>query len=231
MKMYMATRVAAVAIGLSLVGGMALAAPDDRRGRDQNVGAQEQKQGGQDNHARTRRNNNQGPGANQQRRGTRDFGAQNNRQRGVERARTRYEGNRTVLRRSVPLIERTRNDRRDFGNRNDRRNFGDRNDRHWGDSNRRQQVNIQQYRRNFNSPRRYRVDVYQWRDGNSYRRYGYGQRLPRQYYARNFWLANFFAYGLFSPPSGYVWVRYGPDALLIDEYTGEIVQVRYDVFY
>ncbi len=215
MKVDMATRVAAVAIGVSLVGGMALAAPDDRRGRDQNVGAQEQKQDSQGNHARTRRNNNQGPGANQTRRGTRDFGAQNNRQRGVERARARYEGNRTVLRRSV-------SDRRDFGIRNDRR---------WGDNNRRQQVNVQRYRRNFNSPRRYRVDVYQWRDGNSYRRYGYGQRLPRHYYARNFWLANFFAYGLFAPPSGYVWVRYGPDALLIDEYTGEIVQVRYDVFY
>jgi hypothetical protein len=220
--MYMATRVAAVAIGLSLAAGMAVAAPDDKRGRDQNVGTQEQKQNGQDNHARTRRNNNQGPVANQGRRGSRDFGAQNNRQRGVERARTKYEGTRTV-RRNNPIIDRTRNDRRDFGN--------NRSDRRWGDNNRRQQVNIQQYRRNYNSPRRFNVGVYRWRDGYSYRRYGYGQRLPQHFFLRNFWLTNFFAYGLFAPPEGYVWVRYGPDALLIDEYTGEIVQVRYNMFY
>ena len=29
---------------------------------------------------------------------------------------------------------------------------------------------------------------------------------------------------LYAPPDGYVWVRYGPDAVLIDEDTGEIVQ-------
>ena len=36
------------------------------------------------------------------------------------------------------------------------------------------------------------------------------------------------AYGLFTPP-GLIWVRYDDDALLIDQYTGEILQVRYDV--
>jgi len=33
-----------------------------------------------------------------------------------------------------------------------------------------------------------------------------------------------------APPDGYVWVRYGDDALLIDEYSGDIIQVEYDVF-
>ena len=38
-------------------------------------------------------------------------------------------------------------------------------------------------------------------------------------------------YGLPYPPPGTVWVRYGDDALLIDQYTGEIVEVIYGLFY
>ena len=33
------------------------------------------------------------------------------------------------------------------------------------------------------------------------------------------------------PPYGYVWVRYGDDALLVDVDTGEILRVVYGVFY
>ena len=33
------------------------------------------------------------------------------------------------------------------------------------------------------------------------------------------------------PPPDAVWVRYGDDALLIDRYTGEVIQVEYGVFY
>ena len=91
--------------------------------------------------------------------------------------------------------------------------------------------NWQQYRRNFNSPKRYRIGVYHGPRGYHYRRWSYGERLPSIYYARPFWLFNVIAYGLFTPPPGLIWVRYGDDALLIDQYTGEIVQVRYNVFY
>ena len=34
-----------------------------------------------------------------------------------------------------------------------------------------------------------------------------------------------------APPWGYEWVRYGPDAVLIDVRTGQILQVRYGVFW
>ena len=78
---------------------------------------------------------------------------------------------------------------------------------------------------------RYRAGAYRPPQGYTYRRWAYGQRLPGAYYARNFWISNFLAYSLFAPPPGLVWVRYGPDALLIDQYTGEIIQVRYGVFY
>ena len=87
------------------------------------------------------------------------------------------------------------------------------------------------YHRNYDAPRRFRVDQYRWDRGHSYRRYGYGQQLPSYYYGRSFWISSFLLYGLFAPPSGLIWVRYGPDALLIDQETGEIVQVRYNMFF
>ena len=50
-------------------------------------------------------------------------------------------------------------------------------------------------------------------------------------YPRDFWLTDFLSFGLLSPPEGFIWVRYGPDALLVDEETGEIIEVEYNVFY
>ncbi|MDZ4868908.1 MAG: RcnB family protein [Alphaproteobacteria bacterium] len=99
----------------------------------------------------------------------------------------------------------------------------------WRNNNAR--ANWNQYRRNYNSPRRFRVGAYHGPRNFHYQRWSYGQRLPAAYYARQFWLFDVIGYGLFTPPPGLIWVRYGDDALLIDQYTGEIVQVRYDVFY
>jgi Ni/Co efflux regulator RcnB len=36
--------------------------------------------------------------------------------------------------------------------------------------------------------------------------------------------------GLIDPPYGYVWVRYGPDALLVNVENGLILSVMYGVF-
>lgn len=225
MKELMVMRAAALVIGLSLASGMAFAAPDGRRGNDENTGAQQQKQSNQD---RTRRNTkpaaNPAPTAIPSYPGVRVRETQNERKRrGVEGARYRNEGTRSARGRNNQVTDGIRDNRRNFGNRSQQRG--------WEDRNRRQHINVQQYHRNFNAPRRYRAEVYQWRNGSSYRRYGYGQRLPQRYFVRNFWIANFLTYDLFPPPSGYIWVRYGPDALLIDQYTGEIVQVRYGMFY
>ena len=88
-----------------------------------------------------------------------------------------------------------------------------------------------QFRRNLHSPRRFRVGVYHAPRNHFYRHWSYGERLPFAYLARSYWLSNVLFYGLFAPPPGLIWVRYGPDALLVDQYTGEIVQVRYGVFY
>ena len=37
--------------------------------------------------------------------------------------------------------------------------------------------------------------------------------------------------GLGPPPYGYVWVRYGPDLLLVDRRSGRIADVIYGAFY
>ena len=42
---------------------------------------------------------------------------------------------------------------------------------------------------------------------------------------------NALALALIAPPYGAIWVRVGDDALLIDQYTGEIIEVDYGVFY
>ncbi|MBN9534661.1 MAG: RcnB family protein [Alphaproteobacteria bacterium] len=91
--------------------------------------------------------------------------------------------------------------------------------------------NYSKYRSTVKAPRRYHAGVYHAPKGYAYRRWSYGQRLPSTYFTRSFWLMNFTTYGLFAPPSDAVWVRYGPDALLVDRYDGEIIRVVYGVFY
>jgi Ni/Co efflux regulator RcnB len=83
---------------------------------------------------------------------------------------------------------------------------------------------------NTRTPRQNHEDGYRPPEGYEHRHWGHGDRLPPSYYARNYWISNFLAFGLFAPPPNLVWVRVGDDALLIDQYSGEVVQVDYDVF-
>ena len=86
-------------------------------------------------------------------------------------------------------------------------------------------------RRNMEAPQRFHSGNYRAPQGYSYRHWSYGETLPRGYYARNYWISDFLLFGLFAPPSDLIWVRVGNDALLIDRDSGDIVQVRYGVFY
>jgi len=67
--------------------------------------------------------------------------------------------------------------------------------------------------------------------GFYYRHWGYGDRLPYGWFSRDFWIADFWAYGLPDAPYGYEWVREGPDAVLVNVYDGEVVEVEYGIFY
>jgi Ni/Co efflux regulator RcnB len=85
--------------------------------------------------------------------------------------------------------------------------------------------------RNVQSPNHYHAGAYRPPEGYAEQRWTYGQRLPAAYFASSYWLTDYVAYALFAPPSGAVWVRVGDDALLIDQGSGQVIQVQYGVFY
>jgi Ni/Co efflux regulator RcnB len=117
-------------------------------------------------------------------------------------------------------------------------NNGDRhNDNHnnFGNNNNRSKTNV---RINFNRRNvtaqhhyRYRGGAYRGPSGYSYRRWTYGQTFPSIYFTQNYWINDYSDYGLAYPPEGTVWVRYGNDAVLVDEDNGEILEVVYGQFY
>lgn len=87
-------------------------------------------------------------------------------------------------------------------------------------------------RANIRAPHRYRAPRAYVRPIGWYpHRWVYGERLPRAFFAPDYFILDFAAFGLFAPWEGYEWVRYGDDALLVDVETGEVIRVEYDVFY
>jgi Ni/Co efflux regulator RcnB len=74
------------------------------------------------------------------------------------------------------------------------------------------------------------VQPYRYPYNWSYRSWRVGERLPFLFLSDGYYI-EFGPYGLPRPPYGYRWVRFGPDVLLVNVYTGEIVEVVYDIFY
>ena len=60
--------------------------------------------------------------------------------------------------------------------------------------------------------------------GYNYRSFDIGYFLQPAYYSQNFWFDSSM-YGLPYPPPGTQWVRYWNDAVLVDVYSGEVVDV------
>ena len=87
------------------------------------------------------------------------------------------------------------------------------------------------FQRNVTAPQRFRAAAFRAPSGWQYRRWAYGDSLPRAYWAQPYWITNFWLYDLDRPPLGCEWVRSGPDALLVDTVTGEILEAEYNVFY
>jgi Ni/Co efflux regulator RcnB len=86
------------------------------------------------------------------------------------------------------------------------------------------------YQHNFKAARTYHVGPFHPPEGWSPRRWSYGEVLPRAYWGPEYYIGDYWLFGLEVPPAGYEWVRDGNDALLIDTNTGEILQVEYDVY-
>lgn len=87
-------------------------------------------------------------------------------------------------------------------------------------------------RANITAPHRYHfARAYVRPTGWYAHRWTFGERLPAIFFAPDFYITDYSAYGLIAPWGGYEWVRYGDDALLIDLETGEVIRVEYDIFY
>jgi hypothetical protein len=65
---------------------------------------------------------------------------------------------------------------------------------------------------------------------NYYRPLSIGYRLQPYYYGQRYWIDPGM-YNLPYPPPGTMWVRYWNDALLVDTYSGEVVDVIRDFFW
>ena len=81
------------------------------------------------------------------------------------------------------------------------------------------------------SQNRYRIGGYRAPYGYYVRTWGFGDFLPRGWYGQDYWIGDFLDYDLPYPPPGYEWVRVGGDALMIDRFTGRIVQVVRGIFW
>lgn len=87
-------------------------------------------------------------------------------------------------------------------------------------------------RANIRAPHRFHAPRAYVRPAGWYpHRWVFGERLPRTFFAPDYFILDFTSFGLMAPWDGYEWVRYGDDALLIDVETGEVIRVEYDVFY
>lgn len=88
-----------------------------------------------------------------------------------------------------------------------------------------------QHGQNFRSHQRYRGYAYRPPSGFYIRSWGYGDQLPRSWWSSQYRLNDWWSYGLPIPPIGYEYVRVGEDVLLVDMFSGRVVQVIRDVFW
>jgi Ni/Co efflux regulator RcnB len=86
-------------------------------------------------------------------------------------------------------------------------------------------------RRAVHAHHRFHVGVYRRPHGWYAHHWVIGNRLPRAWFVRDYWITDWSIYGLWAPIDGFVWVRVGPDAMLIDPATGEVIGVEYGIFW
>jgi hypothetical protein len=100
-------------------------------------------------------------------------------------------------------------------------------DRRWRDNDRYNWYSYRNYNRHIYRPGRYYAP---YRNYN-YRRLSIGVFLDSLFYSNRYWINDPWQYRLPEVYGGYRWVRYYDDALLVDTYSGEVVDVIHDFFW
>jgi Ni/Co efflux regulator RcnB len=77
----------------------------------------------------------------------------------------------------------------------------------------------------------FHIGIYYDPFGWDYQPYQIGWRLWPSYYSNRYWINDPWQYRLPYAPPGYVWVRYWDDALLVDRWSGEVVDVIHNFFW
>jgi Ni/Co efflux regulator RcnB len=106
----------------------------------------------------------------------------------------------------------------------------------WANDHRSPPANWQHWQRGRYPPiyaasHRFRIGPYRAPYGWYVRSWAFGDVLPRGWFAPDYWVDDFWDYDLPYPPPGFHWVRVGDDALLVDDYSGRIMQVVRDIFW
>jgi len=112
------------------------------------------------------------------------------------------------------------------GRRGTHNNWSSNWNRNWRNDNR---YDWHNYRNQHRS--RFHLSLYYDPFGWGYQPYSVGLRLWPNYYSSNYWINDPWQYRLPYAPPGTQWVRYYNDALLVDMYSGQVVDVLYNFFW
>ena len=91
-------------------------------------------------------------------------------------------------------------------------------------------VDLGPWHRAYPAERVYRIGAFKAEPGWVYRRWALDEVLPAPSYTPEHRIGDYGKFGLQAPPAGHEWVRYGPDALLVNAKTGKIAEAVYGVF-
>jgi Ni/Co efflux regulator RcnB len=75
------------------------------------------------------------------------------------------------------------------------------------------------------------ISPFMYPPGYGYRSWGVGAVLPPIFLAPQYYYSDWATLGLDPPPPGAQWVRYGPDLLLVDVATGNVIETVPGAFY
>ncbi len=92
-------------------------------------------------------------------------------------------------------------------------------------------LDLRAWQRNDRAQQRYRWNQYNRPRGWYYRQWTFGMVLPLIFWSRDYWITDYWQFGLMDPPYGFVWVRYGSDAILVNVSNGYILRVVYGLYY